>query len=147
MSSALLVGRKNSARPPRRGDIEEEPVPSTVRSIISTADPARLLRFYAELFGAQETERFPEEGPTFFVGLRIGDSDLGVVAAADTDTDAGDRQRMLLSVEVDDVDRLLARVEPCGGHVLGPSNDMPWGQRVAHVQDPDGNAVNLTQPI
>jgi hypothetical protein len=21
---------------------------------------------------------------------------------------------------------------------------MPWGQRVAHVQDPDGNALNLT---
>jgi predicted enzyme related to lactoylglutathione lyase len=24
---------------------------------------------------------------------------------------------------------------------------MPWGQRVAHVQDPDGNSVNLVQPI
>jgi len=26
-------------------------------------------------------------------------------------------------------------------------NDMPWGQRVAHIQDPDGNTVNLTEPI
>jgi hypothetical protein len=34
-----------------------------------------------------------------------------------------------------------------GGRVLGPPNNMPWGQRVAHIQDPDGNAVNLTQPI
>ena len=25
--------------------------------------------------------------------------------------------------------------------------DMPWGQRVAHIQDPDGNTVNLTEPI
>jgi predicted enzyme related to lactoylglutathione lyase len=24
---------------------------------------------------------------------------------------------------------------------------MPWGQRVAHIQDPDGNTVNLSQPI
>jgi hypothetical protein len=24
---------------------------------------------------------------------------------------------------------------------------MPWGQRVAHISDPDGNDVNLTQPI
>ncbi|MFF2141040.1 extradiol dioxygenase, partial [Streptomyces sp. NPDC058193] len=23
----------------------------------------------------------------------------------------------------------------------------PWGQRVAHIKDPDGNPVNLTQPI
>ena len=30
--------------------------------------------------------------------------------------------------------------------MLGPPNDMPWGQRVAHIQDPDGNTVNLTDP-
>ncbi len=34
-----------------------------------------------------------------------------------------------------------------GGRVLGPPNEMPWGQRVAHVLDPDGNTVNLTEPI
>jgi len=31
--------------------------------------------------------------------------------------------------------------------VLGPPNDMPWGQRVAHILDPDGNTVNLTEPL
>jgi predicted enzyme related to lactoylglutathione lyase len=31
--------------------------------------------------------------------------------------------------------------------VLGPPNDMPWGQRVAHVHDPDGNMVNLVQQV
>lgn len=34
-----------------------------------------------------------------------------------------------------------------GRSVRGGPNDMPWGQRVAHIQDPDGNPVNLTQPI
>jgi predicted enzyme related to lactoylglutathione lyase len=24
---------------------------------------------------------------------------------------------------------------------------MPWGQRVAHILDPDGNTVNLTEPL
>jgi hypothetical protein len=24
---------------------------------------------------------------------------------------------------------------------------MPWGQRVAHIADPDGNVVNLTESI
>jgi predicted enzyme related to lactoylglutathione lyase len=38
-------------------------------------------------------------------------------------------------------------VAALGGRVLGEANDMPWGQRVAHIQDPDGNTVNLTQPI
>jgi len=54
---------------------------------------------------------------------------------------------MLISVAVDEVDRLLDRVEPLGGRVLGPPTDMPWGQRVVHIKDPDGNAVNLTQEI
>jgi uncharacterized glyoxalase superfamily protein PhnB len=31
--------------------------------------------------------------------------------------------------------------------VQGPPNDMAWGQRVAHVQDPDGTTVNLTQDL
>ncbi|EFE84545.1 LOW QUALITY PROTEIN: glyoxalase, partial [Streptomyces albidoflavus] len=33
------------------------------------------------------------------------------------------------------------------GSVSGAPNDMPWGQRVAHIQDPDGTPVNPTQPI
>jgi predicted enzyme related to lactoylglutathione lyase len=48
---------------------------------------------------------------------------------------------------VPDVDAVLDQVEPAGGAVLGPPNDMPWGQRVAHILDPDGNAVNLTSAI
>lgn len=88
----------------------------------------------------------PEEGgPLFYVGLKVGDAELGLVADAEVKT--GERQRILLSVDVADVDRLLERVEAVGGRVLGPPNDMPWGQRVAHIEDPDGNAVNLTQPV
>ncbi|WP_245160258.1 hypothetical protein [Blastococcus sp. CT_GayMR20] len=29
----------------------------------------------------------------------------------------------------------------------GPADDMPWGQRVAHIKDPDGNVPNLTQQL
>lgn len=50
-------------------------------------------------------------------------------------------------MDVDDVNGLLDRVEPAGGRVLGPSTDVPWGQRVAHVHDVDGNMVNLTQSL
>jgi predicted enzyme related to lactoylglutathione lyase len=54
---------------------------------------------------------------------------------------------VLISVAVDDVDAVLREVESAGGRVLGPPNDMPWGQRVAHTQDPDGNAVNVTHEV
>lgn len=118
---------------------------TTVQPIITTSDLARLQTFYERLLGAVELRRFPDDGPTFFVGLKLGDSELGLVNEAATDLSAP--QRILLSVDVDDVNGLLEQVEAAGGRVLGPSNDMPWGQRVAHIHDPDGNMVNLTQPL
>jgi hypothetical protein len=39
------------------------------------------------------------------------------------------------------------RVEALGGRALCQPDDMPWRQPVAHIEDPDGNADNLTQPI
>jgi predicted enzyme related to lactoylglutathione lyase len=122
-------------------------MPSTIQPVIVTPDLDRLLSFYTTVFGAKEVERVPPSGPTFYVGLEIGDGTLGLVADTAVDLGAGGVQRILLSVDVDSVDGLLAQVDSAGGRVLGPPNDMPWGQRVAHIHDPDGNAVNLTQPI
>ena len=59
----------------------------------------------------------------------------------------GEPGRMLLSIEVPDVDALLPKVEGLGGTATSEANDMPWGQRVAHIKDPDGNVVNLTQQL
>lgn len=59
----------------------------------------------------------------------------------------GAAPRILLSIGVDAVDKTLGRVTTLGGSVGTGPNKMPWGQRVAHIQDPDGNPVNLTQPI
>lgn len=120
-------------------------MPVTVRPIIVTADLDRLLAFYTALLGAQETFRYPDDGPVFSVGLALGDSELNVVA--NPDAQPGSPGRVLLSIEVSDVDALLDRVDGLGGHARGPANDMPWGQRVAHISDPDGNVVNLTQTL
>lgn len=118
---------------------------STIQPVIITADQDVLLGFYTTLFGAEEIFRIPEEGPAFYLGLRIGDTDLGLVTKANPGTGAA--PRMLLSIGVEDVDELLVRVPALGGTVRGGPNDMPWGQRVAHIQDPDGNPVNLTQQM
>ena len=114
----------------------------TVRPILVTPDIERLHAFYVGLLDATVEERFPEGGPAFYLGLRVGDSTLGF--SADADVAAGTPGRILLGVEVPDVDALLPHVGALGGRSPGPSNDMPWGQRVAHVSDPDGNTVNLT---
>jgi predicted enzyme related to lactoylglutathione lyase len=117
----------------------------TIQPIITTPDLPRLQAFYERLLGAVQVRRYPDEGTIFFVGLKLGNSELGLVNDAKTDLSAA--QRLLLSVEVDGVDDLLDLVQHAGGRVLGPPTDMPWGQRVAHVHDPDGNMVNLTQSL
>ncbi|MGW5778170.1 VOC family protein [Streptomyces sp. NPDC003863] len=118
---------------------------STIQPVIVTAHHDVLRDFYTKLFGAQEILRVPEEGPVFYLGLRIGDTDIGLVARADAGDGAA--PRILLSIGVDDVDETLGRVTALGGSVGGGPTDMPWGQRVAHIKDPDGNPLNLTQPV
>ncbi|MFC9469036.1 VOC family protein [Streptomyces coelicoflavus] len=118
---------------------------STIQPVILTTDLDVLLGFYSELFGAEEIFRVPAKGPAFYLGLCIGDTDLGLVAKEDPGT--GTAPRILLSIGVDDVDETLGRVETLGGSVRSGPNDMPWGQRVAHISDPDGNPINLTHPI
>ena len=118
---------------------------STVTPILVTRDLDRLHAFYAGLVDATVVVRVPDEGPTFYLGLRIGDSDVGI--ATNAEVEVGKPVRMLLSIDVPDVDALLPRVTALGGAAPGPANDMPWGQRVAHISDPDGNVVNLTQQL
>ncbi len=120
-------------------------MPVAIRPIIVSADLDRLLTFYTGLLGAREVMRFPEEGAVFYVGLALGDSELGL--SSDGSVVPGEPGRMLLSIEVPDVDALLPRVESLGGTATSGANDMPWGQRVAHIKDPDGNVVNLTQQL
>ncbi|NHI09411.1 hypothetical protein STPH2_4777 [Streptomyces sp. KO7888] len=118
---------------------------STIQPVILTADLDVLHGFYTKLFGAEEIFRVPAQGPAFYLGLRIGDTDLGLVAKENPGT--GTAPRILLSIGVDDVDETLGRVETLGGSVSGVPKDMPWGQRVAHISDPDGNPINLTHPV
>ncbi|MCR3749185.1 VOC family protein [Lentzea californiensis] len=115
-----------------------------VQPIIVTPDLDRAQAFYSQVLGAAEVLRYPAEGPVFFKTLKIGDGELGLVVQ---ETDVSLPARIVLSIDVEDVDAVLPLVEAAGGRVRGPANDMPWGQRVAHVFDPDGNPVNLTQKI
>ena len=108
-------------------------------------------RFYRDLVGFTELFRLPEEGPAGYVGLILGDSRLGLVDAQwpmDTIGIAvGSGPRAELFVYVDDVDATAARAPEVGGRLLRPPGDMPWGERVAYVEDPEGNPVALAAPV
>lgn len=119
-------------------------MPTTAQPIFVTPDAERLRAFYAGLLDATEIHRVPgADGPVFFLGLRAGDFEFGIVV--DDAVSVGTPGRVLVSIDVDHVDALLPRITELGGTITGGPTDMPWGQRVVHLADPDGNAVNLTQ--
>ncbi|MDG4770591.1 VOC family protein [Solwaraspora sp. WMMD792] len=118
---------------------------ASIQPIISTPDLPRLQKFYETVLGAEQVRQHPADGPVFFVGLRHGESEFGIVNEERADVSAP--SRVLLSIDVDDVDALLGQVEAAGGTVLAPPDDTPWGQRVAHLADPDGNLINLTHRL
>jgi predicted enzyme related to lactoylglutathione lyase len=116
-----------------------------IQPALSTVDIGRLSAFYTELFGAEEELRVPGRKGPFFVTLRFGGATLTLVDhKSGAEAPPG---RVVLAVFVPNVDDLLPRVKAAGGKLHGKAKDMPWGHRVAHISDPDGNTINLTQQV
>ena len=119
--------------------------------MLSCGDLERSLAFYGDLLGGVETYRFPEQGEPAFIALTIGESSeigLGGIAAEPLHgrpQRPASGHRVELCVYVDDVDGVFARARADGYEVVSDPADMPWGERVAWIADPDGNLVMLTR--
>ena len=119
--------------------------------MLSTLDLDRSLAFYGSVLGGTETYRFPADGPPDFLVLRIGSSDIGLgrVDAAPPlhgrPLRPASGHRVELCVYVDDVDEAVDALRSIGAPVVLEPADQPWGERVAYVEDPDGNLVMLTR--
>ena len=125
--------------------MSSQPSKFAIQPILCTHDIEELSSFYAELFGAEEEMRVPGKNGPFFVTLRFGDAGVSLVGPkGGAETAPG---RVVMAVFVENVDDLLPRVKPAGGKVSGKAKDMPWGHRVGHITDPDGNPINLTQQL
>ena len=108
--------------------------------ILVTPDLDRLLAFYRDLLGGKISYAFPEEGPPVYVGLQLGSMTLGI--GVDSATKTGpDGQRISLWFYVDDCDATVESLRSSGATITKDPQDQPWGERVAYLQDPDGNLV------
>jgi len=108
--------------------------------IILTRDLPRLVSFYEHALHGVVGFRFGSPDEDDYVALKIGEASLGVGRAPDTPA-SGDRVALWFSV--DDVDATFERWVSVGGSRVSEPAEMPWGERVAQVRDPDGNLVNL----
>ena len=121
-------------------------MPGRAFPVIYAHDVGQLVRFY-EALGFETHYRLPPEGEPGYVGMRRGDSFLGVVTARSPKdligVEVGTQPRFELFVYVDDVDRQVRELRDAGAPVLREPEDMPWGERLAYVADPEGNPVTL----
>jgi lactoylglutathione lyase len=118
--------------------------------MLSCEDLARSLAFYRDLLGGAESYRFGEDGEPEFLTLAIGDSEIGLGGIAAEPMHGLPQRpatghRIELCVYVDDVDEVLGHALAAGFEALTKPADMPWGERVAWLADPDGNAVMITR--
>jgi catechol 2,3-dioxygenase-like lactoylglutathione lyase family enzyme len=119
--------------------------------MLSCTDLDRSRAFYTDVLGGIETYRFPEGGDPAFLALRIGElSEIGLGALTDRLLHGRPQRpasghRIELCVYVEDVDQIFTRAANSGVETVAEPTDMPWGERVAWIADPDGNLVMLTR--
>ena len=116
--------------------------------VVYASDVEAVASFW-ELMGFRRHVQLPPEGEAGYVGLtRDGGGELAVThqqwAADRYGLSLGSGPRFEMYVYVDDLDAMLARLD---GQVpiLRGAEDMPWGERIATVVDPEGNPVALCQ--
>lgn len=108
--------------------------------ILLTPDMGRALWFYRDLLGFELQYQFPPEGEPGYVGLQLGPSHLGIGFQAGATPATG---RFAFWVYTDDCDAAVEHLRGHGVTVVDEPADQPWGERMAIVEDPDGNRIHV----
>lgn len=127
-----------------------------------TYDSTRLLvtrfrecfRFYRDVLGLEP--RFGTESDTYAdfatgsTGISLFDRRemAAVLGTDDLPARTAAQDSACLVFGVDGVDAVCARLRALGVTIDAPPTDHPdWGIRTAHFRDPDGNLIEINQPL
>ncbi len=118
--------------------------------VLYASNVEQAARFWERL-GFQRHFQLPSEGEPGYVGLRSDTSpaELAITSAQWAmdryGLSMGDGPRFEMYIYVPGLDGLVKQLDEADVPVLRPPEDMPWGERIATVADPDGNPVALCQ--
>jgi uncharacterized protein len=116
-------------------------MPRVVHFEIPSDDPQRATRFYGDVFGWQFQKW---EGPQEYWLVTTGaEGERGIDGGLLRRSEPS--QGVVNTVDVPDVDDVVARVERAGGRVVVPKMPIPGVGWLAYAQDPDGNTFGLMQ--
>jgi len=106
---------------------------------LRAADPTALSAWYHDCLGlgADENGLWQQEvGPTVFAAFESGTEYFG-----------SREQRTMLNFRVRDLDAMLAQLRAQGADVAEATEDMAGVGRFGWVTDPEGNRIELWQPV
>ena len=110
--------------------------------------------FYSEAFGFEVSYRWPPDGTPRFAALRLGPHSIAVARRGAPEELIGRAAasrnappRFELCIYADDTDAAAELLRGLGARELRPPEDMPWGERMAYFEDPDGNPIQITAPL
>lgn len=117
---------------------------------VAYASDVEALASFWELLGFRRHVQLPPEGEPGYVGLSRGDvGELAIThkqwAVDRYGLSLGSGPRFEMYVYVENLEEMLARLSEANVRVLRGPEDMPWGERIATVADPEGNPVALCQ--
>jgi predicted enzyme related to lactoylglutathione lyase len=100
-------------------------------------DPARLREFYRQLFGWKI-----DDGNFGYYFIEAG---VGGPEGVGGGILAGDEPRMVIYVQVADLEESLAKAEALGGRRVMERLDIPGRPSIAQAADPEGSVIGLVQ--
>jgi PhnB protein len=120
------------------------------------SDGPRALRFYKDVFGAEEGDNMmaPDgkrlmhgeivlDGHKLFISDQFSKSEGGSCKSPTT----LDGTSVRITIEVDDADAVVARAVSAGASILMPVANMFWGARYGKIVDPFGHEWGINQQL
>ncbi|MNW36638.1 Glyoxalase-like domain protein [compost metagenome] len=119
---------------------------ASVRIITDNVD--RLVEFYEKVMGVSAERPAPvfAEIVTPSWTLAIGHTQTTQLFGADSAVAANNRT-MIIEFRVNDVEAEYVRLKPFVDNWVKEPTTMPWGNRSMLFRDPDGNLLNLFEPV
>ena len=107
---------------------------------LTVKDVQKSLEWYRDVVGFTVDEQHEREGKVVAVSLKAGT--VRLLLGQDNGAKGWDRLKgegfSLMLITSQDIDGIAARIKAAGSTLASEPTDMPWGQRVFRVRDPDG---------
>ena len=113
---------------------------------LTVNDLGKSLAWYGDVVGCAVDEKYERDGKLIAASLKAGE--VSLLLAQDDGKSGWERVKgvgfSLMITTDQNIDDLASGIKARGGTLLSEPADMPWGQRMFRLQDPDGFKLTIS---